>query len=148
MYAKFAALAALVATATAQQACSLTTETHPSLKWSKCAAGGSCNSVSGSVTIDSNWRWLHQTNSETNCYTGNQWNSTYCATDADCAAKCCLDGADYASTYGVTTTGDSMSLKFVTSGPYSRNVGSRMYLMESDTKYQSSYSPGLTFSGP
>lgn len=139
MFTKFAALAALLAAARAQEACDLTAETQPSLSWSKCTEGGSCSSVSGSVTIDSNWRWLHQVDSATNCYTGNEWNTTYCSTGEDCASKCCLDGADYSSTYGVTTSGNSLSLKFVTQGPYSTNIGSRMYLMESEDKYQSLY---------
>ncbi|KAB5571891.1 cellulose 1,4-beta-cellobiosidase [Coniochaeta sp. 2T2.1] len=136
MYAKFAALAALVAAASAQQACSLTAENHPAMTWSKCSAGGSCTSVSGSITIDANWRWLHQLNSATNCYDGNKWNTTYCSTDTTCAAQCCVDGSDYSGTYGATTSGNSLNLKFVTQGPYSKNIGSRMYLMESDTKYQ------------
>lgn len=139
MYAKFATLAALVASAAAQQACSLTKETHPSMTWAKCAAGGTCTNVAGSVTIDANWRWLHQLDSATNCYNGNEWNTTYCATDAACASKCCVDGADYSGTYGATTSGNALNLKFVTQGGYSKNIGSRMYLMESETKYQSKF---------
>nr|CAM98445.1 cellulose 1,4-beta-cellobiosidase [Phialemonium thermophilum] len=136
MYTKFAALAALVATVRGQAACSLTAETHPSLQWQKCTAPGSCTTVSGQVTIDANWRWLHQTNSSTNCYTGNEWDTSICSSDTDCATKCCLDGADYTGTYGVTASGNSLNLKFVTQGPYSKNIGSRMYLMESESKYQ------------
>jgi cellulose 1,4-beta-cellobiosidase len=142
MYAKFAALAALVAGATAQSVCSLTTETHPSLQWSKCTGtGGSCTSVSGSVTIDSNWRWTHQLSGTTNCYSGNKWDSSICTDGPGCASKCCVDGAEYSNTYGITTSGNSLNLKFVTKGQYSTNIGSRTYLMESDTKYQSKFSP-------
>jgi cellulose 1,4-beta-cellobiosidase len=140
MFAKFASLAALVATAHAQAACSLTAESQPALSWSKCTDGGSCSTVSGSVTIDANWRWLHKLDSPDNCYTGNEWNTTYCSTGEDCASKCCVDGAEYASTYGVSTSGNSLNLKFVTQGPYSKNIGSRMYLMETESKYQSKYS--------
>lgn len=136
MLRKLAAFASLVATVQAQAACSLTTETHPSLSWSKCASGGSCSAVAGSITIDANWRWLHQVSGSTNCYDGNKWDTSICSTDAACATACCVDGADYASTYGATTSGSSLNLKFVTQGAYSKNIGSRMYLMESDTKYQ------------
>ncbi|KAL2139208.1 hypothetical protein VTI28DRAFT_5496 [Corynascus sepedonium] len=136
MYAKFATLAALVAGAAAQNVCSLTTETHPSLQWSKCTSGGSCTSVKGSVTIDANWRWTHRIDDATNCYDGNEWDTSYCSDGTSCASKCCVDGAEYSSTYGITTSGDSLNLKFVTKGQYSTNVGSRTYLMESDTKYQ------------
>jgi cellulose 1,4-beta-cellobiosidase len=43
-----------------------------------------------------------------------------------------LDGADYESTYGVTTDADALTLGFVTGS----NVGSRLYLMEDDSTYQ------------
>ena len=141
MIAKFAALAALVATASAQAVCTLTTETHPALQWSKCTSGGSCTSVSGSVTVDANWRWTHQTSGTTNCYDGNTWDTSYCNDGVSCATKCCVDGSDYSGTYGITTSGNSLNLKFVTKGPYSTNIGSRTYLMESDTKYQSKQPP-------
>ncbi|KAF9873757.1 exoglucanase type c precursor [Colletotrichum karsti] len=136
MQTKFAALMAFVAAARAQQACSSQTETHPALTWQKCAAGGSCSNVAGSVVLDSNWRWTHNVQGSTNCYTGNSWNTTVCATGAACAQNCCVDGADYPGTYGITTSGSELNLKFVTTHAYGKNIGSRVYLMESDTKYQ------------
>ncbi|KAF4813278.1 putative exoglucanase type C [Colletotrichum tropicale] len=138
MQTKFAALAALVAAARAQQACSSQAEVHPKLTWQTCATGGSCSSVAGSVVLDSNWRWAHTVEGSTNCYTGNTWNNTYCAAGqgANCATKCCVDGADYPGTYGITTSGSELNLKFVTTHAYGKNIGSRVYLMESDTKYQ------------
>ncbi|KAL0572161.1 hypothetical protein V5O48_009808 [Marasmius crinis-equi] len=112
-------------------------ETHPKLSWSQCSAGGSCTTQSGSVVLDSNWRWLHSTQDTTNCYTGNTWDSTLCPDGATCATNCALDGADYSGTYGITTSGNALTLKFVTQGPYSTNIGSRVYLMDtSDSKYQ------------
>ena len=108
MYAKFATLAALVASAAAQQVCTLTTETHPSLSWSKCTTSG-CSNVAGSVTVDSNWRWTHQLSSTTNCYDGNKWDTSVCTSGATCASKCCIDGADYSSTYGITTSGNALN---------------------------------------
>ena len=40
-------------------------------------------------------------------------------------------------TYGITTSGNALTLKFVTHGQYSTNIGSRVYLMDtSDSKYQ------------
>lgn len=145
MYAKFAALTALVAGAAAQQACSLTAEKHPSLSWSKCTSGGQCSATAGSVTIDANWRWLHQTSGSNNCYSGNTWDSSICNSATSCAEACCVDGAEYSATYGASTSGDALTLKFVTKGQYSTNVGSRLYLMESDTKYQSMFSALFSF---
>ncbi|KAL5615581.1 hypothetical protein BROUX41_005624 [Berkeleyomyces rouxiae] len=131
---KISVLATLVAAARAQQVCSLTTETHPAMNWQQCT-GGSCETVKGSITVDANWRWTHEVSGSTNCYTGNTWSDT-CTNGTTCAEKCCVDGADYSGTYGAVTTDDSLSLNFVTKGAYSTNVGSRMYMMADDNKYQ------------
>lgn len=137
MASRAALVAALYAAAVkAQAVCTLTKETHPPLVWEKCSEGGTCEAVAASVVIDSNWRWTHSVSGSDNCYTGNSWNSTFCPDSKTCATKCCVDGADYSSTYGITTSGSSLSLKFVTKGPYSTNVGSRTYLMNGEDKYQ------------
>jgi cellulose 1,4-beta-cellobiosidase len=52
-----------------------------------------------------------------------------------CAANCALDGADYEGTYGITASGNALTLKFVTNSAQ-KNVGSRVYLMASETEYQ------------
>lgn len=52
-----------------------------------------------------------------------------------CASSCAVDGADYEGTYGVTTSGDALTLKFVTTASQ-KNIGSRLYLMANDTNYQ------------
>lgn len=70
----------------------------------------------------------------TNCYTGNLWDPTICPDAATCTENCALDGIDAATwngTYGVKKPDDnSLSLTFVTEGPYSRNVGSRTFLLD------------------
>ncbi|KAI0126067.1 1,4-beta-D-glucan cellobiohydrolase B [Xylariales sp. AK1849] len=136
VHSKVAVASALIAAVKAQSACTLTTETHPSLSWSTCTGADSCTTVAGSVTIDANWRWTHLLANSTNCYTGNEWDADYCPDGATCAKNCCLDGADYSGTYGATTSGDALSLTFVTEGSYSTNIGSRFYLMDGDDSYQ------------
>lgn len=136
MHSKLAALSALAAAARAQQACTLNTETKPSLTWQTCTSASSCTTTTGSVGIDANWRWTHDVASSTNCYTGNTWNAALCPNDVACAAACCLDGAAYSSTYGITTSASALSLGFVTPNSNGKNVGSRTYLMASETKYQ------------
>lgn len=116
------AAAVLVAKATGQQVGTYTTETHPRMTRQRCSSGGSCTTVNGEVVIDSNWRWVHDKNGYTNCYTGNEWNSTICTDNNSCAANCAIDGADYSGTYGVTTSGDALTLKFVTEGSYSESI--------------------------
>ncbi|KAJ4379700.1 Esterase/lipase/thioesterase [Didymella sp. IMI 355093] len=122
----------------AQQVGTSTTETHPKLNWKTCTGtgGNSCTTKAGSITLDSNWRWAHNVGGYTNCYTGNTWDATLCPDGDSCAKNCAIDGADYSGTYGITAGSDALTLKFVTKGQYSSNVGSRTYLMETDTKYQ------------
>ncbi|KAF2205491.1 exoglucanase-like protein 1 precursor [Delitschia confertaspora ATCC 74209] len=139
MYKKLAlASLSLFGAARAQQVGKETTETHPKMTWKQCTGTGgtSCTSKSGSITLDSNWRWAHVTGGYTNCYTDNTWNTTSCADGATCAKNCAIEGADYSGTYGITAGSDALTLKFVTKGSYSTNIGSRTYLMASDTKYQ------------
>ncbi|OCL12446.1 glycoside hydrolase family 7 protein [Glonium stellatum] len=127
----------LFAAVRGQQVGTSQTETHPKMSWKQCTGSGSCTSQSGSITIDSNWRWTHVTGGYTNCYTGNTWNTTICPDGATCAKNCAIDGADYSSTYGITAGSDALTLKFVTKGSYSTNIGSRTYLMASSgDKYQ------------
>jgi cellulose 1,4-beta-cellobiosidase len=88
------------------------------------------------VVIDSNWRWVHKTGDYANCYTGNTWDTSVCSSNTACAANCALEGADYTATYGATASGNSLKLNFVTKGQYATNIGSRLYLMDTDTSYQ------------
>merc|ERR1712100_345268 len=66
------------------------------------------------------------------------WDETICPDPATCAKNCAVGaaGSEYTSTYGVTASGSDLKLGFVTQGPYSKNVGSRNYLMEDETTYK------------
>ncbi|KAG6906505.1 hypothetical protein DXG01_013575 [Tephrocybe rancida] len=86
----------------------------------------------GTVGLDTNWRWTHSTSGSTNCYTGTR---TLCSNGATCTTNYALDGADYSGVYGVTTSGDALTLKFVTKGA-NTNVGSRLCLFHSESKYE------------
>ena len=70
----------------------------------------------------------------TNCYTGNEWDPTICPDSKTCSENCALDGIDevtWNGTYGVNIIEETgLSLQFVTEGPYSRNVGSRTFLLD------------------
>ena len=66
----------LLAAVRSQQVGTLTAERHPSLSVQQCAKGGSCTTQSKSITLDSNWRWLHTTSGSTNCYTGNKFDTS------------------------------------------------------------------------
>jgi len=114
----------------------LTAENHPSLPISLCSRNGGCQTVPTSVVLDSNWRWVHSPQG-TNCYTGDEWDKQFCPDPVTCSQNCALDGADYEGTYGVFVSGNALTLKFVTNGPYSKNIGSRLYLLQNDTSYYS-----------
>jgi cellulose 1,4-beta-cellobiosidase len=125
-------------------------EKHPTMSSQKCTKSGGCINQQTSIVLDANWRWLHTTSGYTNCYTGNTWDTSLCPDGQTCASNCALDGADYSGTYGITTSGmsglltyllfitdtlrsgNALTLKFVTG----KNIGSRVYLLASDTKYQ------------
>ncbi|KAI5851957.1 cellobiohydrolase 1 [Tricharina praecox] len=130
----------LLAVASAQNVGTLTAETHPKLTWQKCAAGGTCTNQAGSIVLDANWRWLHTNSGSTNCYTGSAWDATLCPDPVTCATNCAVDGANYSGTYGITTSGNALTEKFVTKASTGTNVGSRVYLMDTtDTKYELFY---------
>nr|ADB85437.1 GH7 family protein [Limnoria quadripunctata] len=117
-----------------QQAGTETEEYHLPLTWEN---GGS--SVSASVVIDSNWRWTHSTEDTTNCYDGNEWDSTLCPDADTCTENCAIDGVDqgtWGDTYGITSSGSQITLTFVTEGEYSTDIGSRVFLMADDDNYQ------------
>jgi len=104
------------------------------MTFQKCSGAGSCTNVNGEVVIDANWRWVHNKNGQ-NCYTGNKWDASSCPDDVTCAQNCALDGAQYQSTYGVSTSGNSLHLGFVTQSQQ-KNVGSRLYLMADESHYE------------
>ena len=122
----------LLAPVFGQQVGTQKAETHPQLTTQQCTKSGGCKTLSTSVVLDSNWRWLHSTSGTTNCYTGNTWDTSLCPDPVTCATNCALDGADYSGTYGITSSGTALTLKFVTGA----NIGSRVYLLASDTQYQ------------
>ncbi|KAI0081704.1 cellulose 1,4-beta-cellobiosidase precursor [Panus rudis PR-1116 ss-1] len=121
----------LIAAVYGQQVGTQQAENHPKLNSQHCTKSG-CTTQSTSVVLDANWRWLHTTSGYTNCYTGNQWDASLCPDPETCAKNCALDGADYSGTYGITSSGDALTLKFKTGS----NVGSRVYLLQDDSHYQ------------
>jgi len=130
------ALVALAKAVVAQNIGTLTPETHPKMPYQICDESG-CTTEQGEIVLDSNWRWLHTTEGSDNCYDGNKWVEDVCPDGATCAKSCALEGAEYEKTYGISTPEDgALKLQFVTKHEYGTNVGSRVYLMESEDKYK------------
>jgi len=130
------AILSLVAVVLGQQVGTYTPETHPSLPIQVCTNSTGCKTLQTSIVLDSNWRWVHKVGDYTNCYTGDEWDSTLCSDPKTCATNCALEGADYAGTYGISVSGSALTLGFVTVGTYGTNIGSRVYLLASDSAYQ------------
>ncbi|KAK3296190.1 glycoside hydrolase [Chaetomium fimeti] len=124
--------------AAAQQVGHDLNETHPRLEWSSCAVDGGCEKVDGEVTIDADFRWLHNVDGYMDCYyyNDNMWNDSVCDSVENCTTTCALEGAKYTEVYGVKTANNTLSQRLRTNYDFSSNIGSRLYLMESQKRYQ------------
>ena len=120
-------------------------EQKPTILLKECTVTGGCTETQAKLTLDANWRWIHETSGSNNCYTGDTWTSSHCTPTSDpgqCAQNCALEGvtsAKYKDTYGIEQVGNGVKLNFVTEHQFGSNVGSRLYLMENDDKYKMFY---------
>ena len=124
---------------TAQQVGTFEREVKPTITLKECTIADGCTSRKAELTLDANWRWIHSTSSSQNCYTGNTWNSQFCSDPVECAKSCALEGVSrekYRDTYGIKQVKDGVKMQFVTDHKYGTNVGSRLYVMDTDEKYQ------------
>jgi len=120
----------------AQQAGKMVNEASPPMPLTHCTKAGGCTQEQLSVTIDANWRWVHDVNGWENCFTDGNWSDRFCPDGTSCASKCALEGIDaagYSKTYGIEPVNGGIELKFVSPGG---NVGSRVYLMDGDESYK------------
>jgi cellulose 1,4-beta-cellobiosidase len=130
-------ISSMFAAASAQRVGHEQAEDHPKLSWKNCTISGGCETVNGEVVLDANWRWLHVVDGWKGCFEGNTWNYANCNSNSNCTDTCAIEGAGpYPRLYGVNATQDSLSLKYKTYFDFSSNIGSRVYLMASETKYQ------------
>jgi len=134
-----AAILSLLGLAGAQQLGTNKKEQHPEITVASCTKSGGCKAEVRSVTMDAQWRWLHDArpNKYRNCISGSppEWDSSVCISASDCAENCALEGisaTDYEHVYGVSKVPDGISLRFRTG----EAVGSRVYVMEDDDTYK------------
>jgi len=100
----------------------------------KCTKDG-CVEESTAVTLDANWRWLHEASGYANCFTDGAWSTSACSSAAECALKCAVEGvteADWTDTYGISTRDGGVRVNFKTKD----NVGSRFYLLDPSENYK------------
>ena len=128
-----------------QQPGQFETEEKPTITLKECINSNGCQETKAKLTLDSNWRWIHETSGSQNCYTGDRWTSSHCTPSSDpgqCAQNCALEGVTkqkYKDTYGVEQLENGVKLNFVTNHQHGTNIGSRLYLMENDDKYKMFY---------
>ena len=125
--------------ATAQQVGTFEREGKPTITLKECTIAGGCTSRAAELTLDANWRWIHSTSGYENCYTGNKWDSQRCSDPVECAKNCALEGVSkqkYRDTYGIQQVQDGVKMQFVTNHEHGTNVGSRLYVMDTNDKYQ------------
>jgi len=131
------ALLGLATTALGQQAGSVTAEAHPEFTIQDCTKAAGCQDVQGSVTMDMQWRWMHDKNGYKNCQgEGGLWDATLCPDPETCSKSCALDGCDapkYSQTYGIEAIAGGVKLAYKSpKGVYS----SRVYLLEDENNYR------------
>merc|ERR1711872_885743 len=78
---------------------------NPPLQLEECTGKEECTVVKTKVTMDQNWRWVHDVNGYENCYTGNQWDSGKCPDPETCSRNCAVDGIDDVSQLGCGLNG-------------------------------------------
>lgn len=122
-----------------QQAGQQAVEEHLDMPVRECStSSGDCALLKSQVTLDANWRWVHGVGGYTNCYDGTSWSKHFCPDAVTCSKNCALEGVDAKSlkaNYGVSAierAAPGIELKYEAGN----NVGSRMYLMDTEKTYQ------------
>lgn len=88
------------------------------------------------VVLDANWHWVHAKNSMENCFQ-NGWVKKFCPDVEECTRNCVLEGIEtdeYLKSYGLSVKDDAITLRYVTSHAYGKNIGSRVYLIDESGK--------------
>lgn len=108
---------------------------HLPLPVARCTKRDGCIEEPTTLTMDANWRWLHETGGYENCFVNGQWSAAACNSGSDCAFNCALEGvseADWSDTYGITRRPGGVRVNFKTGG----NIGTRFYLMDTASTYK------------
>jgi cellulose 1,4-beta-cellobiosidase len=101
---KLLCFAILVCLTIAQNAGTQKQEYHIPFPYSECTKSAGCKTSQGSITLDENWRWMHNVNGYDNCFTGTEWNRNYCPDPQSCTRNCAIDGVppeDWRNPYGI-----------------------------------------------
>ncbi len=79
-----AAALSVIGYATAQHVGYQKQEQHMPFSLTTCSGPSQCQTQQLGITLDSNWRWTHNTAGYQNCYTGNTWDAQFCPNEMAC----------------------------------------------------------------
>jgi len=114
-------------------------EEHPPMTWSRCTSSGSCTDVTGSIVLDAEHRWLRLNGTWENCYYGGtRWTGggtwDNCDSNADCTAKCALEGADSTYDRQMDFENKLIRMRYHQYADFSEYMNTRVFLMESGSE--------------
>ena len=78
----------LVSSRTLAQQAGTLSEDKPTITLKECTLAGGCTSRQAKLTLDANWRWIHEVGGYENCYTGDKWDGGICSDPTQCAQNC------------------------------------------------------------
>ncbi len=113
-------------------------ENHPALIIQSCTKNNGCKDEAKHVVLDANFRTVYSILvPEQYCVLFNKWNTSVCPNGPTCAHNCALDGADnYEIYHRIKASGSSLTLAYATYLNHFFNIGSRVFLMDDDSKYK------------
>lgn len=127
------ALSVLAASASAQQIGTFTPEVHPQLPTQYCTKAG-CETRNTSVVLDAQYRWTHTVDGEEDCkLPSGDLDPILCPDAETCAMNCAVEGAEYDG-YGISTSGDALTLNLYIDDGASM-ASPRVYLLGEDDEY-------------
>jgi len=129
----------MLAVAIAQQKGTNKEESHQPITLEVCTKAGGCVAHQKRLTMDAQWRWLHDArpNKYENCLSGTPptWDTGICESNRACASGCAVEGMgdqDYMHTYGVKTVEGGVDLTFKSG----ESIGSRLYMLRDESHYE------------
>ncbi|KAJ7769834.1 cellobiohydrolase precursor [Mycena metata] len=125
---------------------------HPSLTWSRCAVAGSCSVVNASIAETNGMMWYND-DLDIHCWEDHVWNGDVCPDPETCYDRCAEHPiTDYRELYGITTSNDTVTMKFFTQSTVV-NVGNSVLLLDPTStqaaptnKYQTFFPLNMEFS--
>jgi len=123
-----------------QQVGTVMDEEHLPLAIGVCSRSGGCSHHLHNVTLDANWRLLHDDNQRRRCFSNGNWDKSLCSDPETCAWSCAVEGVNrdgYESLYGVTLEPhDGIRMRHMARRTHTAHGSMRLYIMEDESSYK------------